>query len=206
MGGIDETEGGLYEGWNELLSSISITNRTVFYDSNIAFTDGTTSCSGGNQPKTVPNLYETLNGLNHRINEIHQYISDGILCDVSLSEAAISTLNKQTMSTADAYTFVSRLNSDTIIAPGNGNFSDNYDDRVMATGVSDNTDRMLTLDAKNIRFKVDMQTYSLHDIFNMIKELDARTSVLRTSTTPRSLNTTDFTSDRFVLSENRITY
>ena len=207
MAGIDESEGGLYEGWNELLSNVTVANRTVFYDSNIAFTDGTISCSAStnNQAKTVPNLYETLNGLNHRINEIHEYISDGISCDLNLSEEAFNTLNKQTMSTADAYTFVSRQYSDTIIAPGNGVFSiDDYEDRAMSTGVFNDASSTLTLDAKNIRFKVDKQIYSLHDIFDMIKELDARTYALKTSITTRTLNDTDFTSDRFSLSANII--
>ena len=205
MAGIDESKGGLYEGWNDLLSTITVSKRTVFYDSNIAFTDGTIGCSGINgSPKTVPNLYETLNGLNNRINEIHEYISEGIPSDGGITSDIITELTQQSISTADAYTYVSRDGNQTIIAPGNGSFGGKDEKRVMATNVFDNADCVLTLDAKNIRFTVDQQTYSLGDIFNMIKELDARTYALKTSITTRALTTADFTSDRFVLSDNRI--
>lgn len=68
--GTDTGEGGLYYKWDEDEVTLpQVTERTIFYDSNIAFTSGNASISD-NSTKTVPNLYDTLKGLNQRINEV----------------------------------------------------------------------------------------------------------------------------------------
>ena len=68
--GVDAETGGLYHKWiDDGVDIPTVTERTIFYDSNIAFTDGKASVSTANT-KTVPNLYDTLNGLNIRINNV----------------------------------------------------------------------------------------------------------------------------------------
>ena len=64
-----DTENSPYYGWNGILSIPTVAERTVFYDSNIAFTNGKAGISN-EITKTVPNLYDTLVGLNTRINDI----------------------------------------------------------------------------------------------------------------------------------------
>lgn len=70
--GVDKNDGGLYHNWVEDLVSVpEVAERTVFYDSNVAFTDGSATISVTGT-KTVPNLYDTLKGLNQRIDKIKE--------------------------------------------------------------------------------------------------------------------------------------
>ena len=74
----DNSDNGPYSGWDVAGIDIpAITTRTVFYDSNIAFTNGNAGISNENT-KTVPNLYDTLVGLNTRINNINTGSINGI--------------------------------------------------------------------------------------------------------------------------------
>ncbi len=69
-------EDSVYNGW--LTTAIPhVTSRTVYYDGNIAFTDGGDTVSTGNA-KTIPNLYETLAGLNQRISDVSSSSSGAI--------------------------------------------------------------------------------------------------------------------------------
>ena len=66
----DKGVNGLYSGWEEALISVpTVVDRTVFYDSNIALTDGV-ACVSTENVKTIPNLYATLEGLNNRISAV----------------------------------------------------------------------------------------------------------------------------------------
>ena len=63
----------IYNGWTDSdLDSLSSSERTIYYDSNIAFTSGDKSIvsgtSGDGSLLAVPDLYGTLRGLNTRIN------------------------------------------------------------------------------------------------------------------------------------------
>lgn len=152
---------GLYSGWSdELLNKVTVTTRTVFYDSNVAFTNGDSTITGTENTHTVPNLYATLAGLNSRINDV-----------------------MPTTSTADAYLCVTPTTDDNdtqicTIQPGDG--SPGVGGRPASNTPSD-TMTTLNLSAEQITFTVGDSTYSMLDIFNMIKELDARTAMLKTN-------------------------
>ena len=101
--GTDTGEGGLYYMWEQDGVTLpQVTERTIFYDSNIAFTSGNASISD-NSTKTVPNLYDTLKGLNQRINNV-----EGGGASISGITTTINTTNNDvTMKAVDGNTALS---------------------------------------------------------------------------------------------------
>lgn len=75
----DKTDAdGLYSGWEPFISIPTVVERTVFYDSNVALTNGVAGVSSADT-KTIPNLYATLEGLNKRISAVANTGSNSIV-------------------------------------------------------------------------------------------------------------------------------
>ena len=99
--GTDTGDGGLYHRWSADAVP-TVKERTIFYDSNVAFTDGTASISTAGT-KTVPNLYDTLKGLNQRINDIQDNSSSsggtsiaGITTEINNNNVTMKAENNST--------------------------------------------------------------------------------------------------------------
>ncbi len=173
----------IYYGWdNDLIDSLSSSERTIYYDSNIAFTSGDKSivsgASGDDSLLAVPDLYGTLKGLNSRINSVNDRV-DGI------QEGEIST--------ADAYLYVSASNNEHIISSGGGTY--NEGDKTIASnsapkpnsisiqGSKDTSTSKFTVNGDDFAFTVDGNTITLTDLLKMIEELRARTALIKTNVT-----------------------
>jgi hypothetical protein len=180
-------ESGLYDGWTtEELAKITVPDRAVFYDSNVAFTDGNGSIvDTSTNTHTVPNLYETLKGLNNRINVVAN-----TPCDVS---------------SADAHLFVTN-NNGVMIAPGNGGDEIATEEETnVSISIGTSAGDKITISATEITFIVGSQSYSLVDIFKMIHELDCRTAALKTNVERSVITHTTLADNAFTLNENKST-
>lgn len=155
----------IYEGWtNDELAEIKTDDRTIFYDSNIAFTEGNATVSSGNS-RTVPNLYKTLVGLNRRINAKANQNTGTVSGIPGLNGNYNDTINEFVLT---AY-----------------NPNDNSTDSVpLAIGQDDNR---IVVDSNDMYFKYNDTTFSMADIFKMIEELNARTYVISTNIRRREI-------------------
>lgn len=179
---------GLYKEWsNELLSTVTVSDRSVFYDSNIAFTDGNGSIVDNETPtKTVPNLYKTLEGLNTRIS------------DVAKTQSSVST--------ADANLFVTNNDDGVIVAPGNGSDTNIASaEKNVSISVGTSSGDKITIAAADITFNMGSKSYSLVDIFKMIHELDCRTAAIKTNNTRSNITHDVLAADTFTLTTNLLT-
>lgn len=162
----------VYYGWGaEDLKNITdhSDSRRVYYDSNIAFTDGNGSIVGADNAGVlaVPDLYGTLKGLNDRINTVS---------------------NTNTTSSADARLYVDEAEGENefVIAPGNGKDDSK---NMNATAITANkaislqnapaTDETpvskFTVKAEDFAFKVGNNEVTIINILQMIEELNKRT-------------------------------
>lgn len=153
----DSLYDSVYDGWsNDLISAARMTDRTVSYDSNIALTDGNGKLAMGNA-RSIPNLYETLNGLNKRITQMTAYISTD---EVSYLNVNLTTGDNPTVTVK-------------------GRDKDITGDVPLALSCCSST---FAIGADDFTFKFkNGAEYTMEDIFAMIEELDARTRVLKTT-------------------------
>lgn len=174
---------GLYKGWTEEeLTKITVPDRAVFYDSNVAFTDGNGSIvDTSTTTHTIPNLYETLEGLNNRINNSSGQVS-----------------------TADSNLYVTK-DSGVLIAPGNGdnNTIASAEENVKISIGTKDGDR-INVEATDISFTVGEQTYTLVDVFKMIHELDCRTAVLKTTQERITIDHDMLSNQKYTININKI--
>ncbi len=179
----------VYYGWEEEeLNELSSSERTIYYDSNIAFTRGDksiVSSAAGDEPLlAVPDLYGTLKGLNDRINTL-----SGSTGEVSSADALL-------------HVNIDR-NTEYIISPGNGTFNEpGSGDNDIANGsiVTPNSISLqstssskakFTVNGDDFVFKVKDNEYTLTDILTMIEELRARTEMFKTNITRNTIDLSD---------------
>jgi hypothetical protein len=183
-------------------------NHTVFINSNIAFTDGCSTTFGDTSPRTIPNLYDALEGLALKISSLSDEIS------------------KLSTSTVDKYLYISAItdkneyDNDVLIytlQPGKDNDEDDSKDE--ATEPNTDVDRFIiksgkgnssisfggndtTITGDDIKFTIireDGSTVSYHlgAIIEAIQELNRRTmfidstSTFNDSITSHDVNTKD---------------
>lgn len=182
----------VYDGWNQdLLANLTSSERTIYYDSNIAFTSGDKSIvsttNGDGSLLAVPDLYGTLKGLNDRISSISTTTGGGEI------------------STADNHLYVTNINNtEHIISPGNGGED-------VATGVNEDASISLqarsstskfTVNGDDFTFTVNNKNYTLTDIIGMIEELRARTEMFRTNIPRNPINLSS--NNKYTLDKNII--
>ena len=160
----------VYNGWGEAdLANLSSSSRTIYYDSNIAFTSGdksvVSSTTGDGSLLAVPDLYGTLKGLNDRINFVSANIGNA----------------GSEVSSADAYLYVTKDSNEHIISPGN-----NDDSITVATGSADCPISLkgpdtakFTVNGDDFAFTVDGNTITLKNLLEMVEELRARTALIK---------------------------
>ena len=188
----------VYNQWEPgTFNNLSSSERTIYYDSNIAFTSGDKSIvsttSGDGSLLTVPDLYGTLKGLNTRINDVKNTIDN---IQVGSGE----------LSTADALLFINAVDNDNdskndeyIISPGNGsrvegvesvsdNITANADISLQRTKSNGTAPTKFTVNGNDFTFTVGINAYTLTDILTMIEELRARTEMFKTNITRNGVN------------------
>lgn len=185
--GDSNTDDSVYNGWpDELISAAMITDRTVVYDSNIAFTNGEGPVSGGNA-KAVPNLYETLNGFNKRVNGIDNRLTSSELLlhlkaqlDTSGTSVALYAAPTETTERGKERSAIGDMIQDEI---------EKYFKSINLK-IAHTNGTAITISADDIIFTfpkhedgTNGQSYTMTDIFKMIEELDARTRAIKTSVT-----------------------
>ena len=171
----------IYNGWSDnYLNNLSSSERTIYYDGNIAFTSGDKSVvsttPGDGSLLAVPDLYGTLKGLNDRINYVSANIGNA----------------RGEVSTADAYLYVSTTTNvdnggvEHIISTGNGNPS--TEAKHVASGTTNRPISLegpsaskFTVNGDDFLFTVGDKKLSLTNILEMIEELRARTAPIKTS-------------------------
>lgn len=187
----------VYNGWEPKdLNNLSSSSRTIYYDSNLAFTSGNksivSSTNGDGSLLAIPDLYGTLNGLNSRINSVNSKI-DG------MQDGEIST--------ADAHLYVNTNDNEHIISPGNGNYQDklvatNFTTGSISLQSTSSSNAKFTVNGDDFAFTVGSNAYTLTEIFTMIEELHARTSTIKTNADRKEISLTG--SQKYVLTENTI--
>ena len=172
----------IYNKWSEEdFSNLTSSARTIYYDSNIAFTSGDKSIVSGTNGDgsllAVPDLYGTLKGLNDRINS------------VSIN----NTQGGGEISSADALLYVNTSNEEGvvehIISPGGGSFveanksvaNDRQTDCSISLQSTLSPGAKFTVNGDDFLFTVNDNTLSLTDLLKMIEELRARTALIKTS-------------------------
>ena len=191
--GDSNTYDSIYNGWpDELISAAMITDRTVVYDSNIAFTNGDGPIAGMNA-KAVPNLYETLNGFNKRVNGI----------DDRLTSSELLLHLKAQLDTSGTSVALYATPTDTT---DRGTLGDMIRDEVnsyfesLELKMAHTKGTAITVRGDDIVFtfpkrgEEEGQSYTMTDIFTMIEELDARTRGI-SSSAPRSVISTRYNGD-----------
>ena len=173
----------VYEGWEqEDLNSLSNSERTIYYDSNIAFTDGSKSIvsnpDGDGSLLAVPDLYGTLKGLNTRISNVNDRITETQASNVS---------------TADARLYVGDATSEYIISAGNGAYQEGGSHIIAESAMNKNISLQgsaakFTVNGDDFAFTVGNTTLTLTDILMMIEELRARTATISTSEVRAEVN------------------
>lgn len=202
----------VYDQWEPGdFNSLSSSERTIYYDSNIAFTSGDKSIvsttSGDGSLLAVPDLYGTLKGLNTRINDVKNTIDN-----IQVGSGKLST--------ADALLFINAVdnnndskNDEYIISPGNAsrvegaesvsdNITNDADISLQRTKSNGTAPTKFTVNGDDFTFTVGENAYTLTDIIGMIEELRARTEMFKTNIIR---NDVDLTNGYNGLSQNVIT-
>ena len=173
-------ENSIYYQWDPALVSaaqMNATSRAVTYDSNLAFTDGSGDIMAGGGVKSVPNLYETLNGFNKRINEL----VDNQTQDMTYLKAVLTNDNQE----------VSVWAHDGSENPLPMELSHNLNAFVIG--------------AEDFKFKFkNGAEYTMADIFGMIEELDARTRNIKTNASRSDISSTYMDTQTYTLTSTEI--
>lgn len=204
--GDSNTYDSIYNGWpDELISAAMITNRTVVYDSNIAFTNGDGPVAGMNA-KAVPNLYETLNGFNKRVNGIDDRLTSSDLllhlkAQLDTSGTSVALYATSTESTSRG----KERNISGDIQDAVNKYFESLDLRLVhmnGTAITISGDDIVFTFPK--RGSEEGQSYTMTDIFKMIEELDARTRIFKTNAIRNDIGDKYNADDKTELEDNTI--